>query len=620
MTPVQPQPENPFLGDFLVVRGGPEARVLLEALEHRGWPQRGRAADRGQCRQVSAELAVCWRGGAVFCDLGGTGGLGIYHPAPLSGRATLTPQAAHEELAEQWKREGTALPRFGGGFCSAFWDAPGARLRLLSDPFRSYPFYYFSGPRTFACATDLRLLLAARLFVAEVDPDALYHYLNFGYVPGPWTILKGVAKVPPGSSVEDSPRGLQIQSYWEPSYPEDITGQESLADALRDNVVATVSRYQPSPQPRWGTFLSGGTDSSTVAGILSRRVPEPLEAFSIVFGEQEFDERLYMGIAARRFGLAANLRQVDPAEAREALPEIIDAFDEPFGNASAIPTFFCATMAEARGVQVLMAGDGGDEIFGGNERYRKDKILGWYHRAPRLVKGAGELLARGVDGSQLHLANRIRNFVHRGSLGNPERFYSDDSFASEHFEALLTPDLRARLRPEASLDVVRDHFRRPAGAGELHRLMYVDLKMAIADCDLVKVTRASKRAGIAVSFPFLDPELVSYTGRLPPSCKVRGLEKRYLFRRALKSILPAEILAKRKHGFGLPFSVWLREEPEFLQLYRDAVLSERALARGYFNPGFIESLLAHHLAGQWDHGSHLYALLALELWHRAYFD
>jgi asparagine synthase (glutamine-hydrolysing) len=242
-----------------------------------------------------------------------------------------------------------------------------------------------------------------------------------------------------------------------------------------------------------------------------------------------------------------------------------------------------------------------------------------YHRS-RLLRGAGSTLSAGLRGVDNHLANRLKSFHRRGTLPNPDRFYQDDAFASDHYEELLSVDLRGKVGRDESLEVVRGHYGRSGAPTEIHRLMYLDLKMTISDSDLIKVTRASRMAGVAVLFPYLDADLVDFTGRLPGMWKVKGLDKRHLFKRAMQGILPDEILKKKKQGFGLPLSVWLRERSEFRDMLRDVVLSDRARGRGYFNLGFVEGLMDHHQRGAWDHGSRLFLLLMLELWHRAHVD
>jgi asparagine synthase (glutamine-hydrolysing) len=596
---------GPGFGDFL---------VLLRPVGAAGGPDLGAALPGGIVREVAPGLSVVSGGDVVLSHQGTRGGVGVYG---LGGHGT-TPADLHAALV-------AGIPDVGrlgvtGGFGLVAWDLAARKLWAASDIFRTQSLHWTLSSEGLAVATDLRLLLRSGLAARAVKPAALYHFLNFGYVPSPLTIVEGVQKLPPASLLEATLAAQAVTSYWEPSYPEDLRESEaSLAPALKDRIESVVSRYRPNGGVSWGTFLSGGTDSSSIAGILAR-TKRPVRSFSIGFDEGGYDELEYARIAAAHFSLEARTARVSAKEALELLPKVIEAFDEPFGNSSAIPTHACAAMARAEGCEVLVAGDGGDEIFGGNERYRKDRIYSLYHGAPGLLRGAARIGVASLGALRTRGANRLRNLVRRGSLRNPDRFFTDDSFAHDHFDALLSGDLKGRVRRDDSLDLVRRHYERSEGKSELHRLMSLDLRMAIADCDIVKVTRASRAAGVKVLYPYLDREIIDFTGRLPVKWKLRGLEKRYLFKRAMGDILPREILEKRKHGFGLPISVWFRTQEPYRELLRDTLLSKSALERGYFDPGFVKGVLDEHDRGAWDHGGTLFQLMALELWHRAEID
>jgi asparagine synthase (glutamine-hydrolysing) len=546
-------------------------------------------------------------GSGAVALLGGARALG----EPPDGLSALTRSLREDRLAAEHD-----------GYAIAAWDAGQGRVWAASDRFRHRVLHYVAGNGFLACASDLRLLLACGACERSVDPSALYHYLNFSYVPTPFALVRGVRKLPPASRLSSAGGEAAVRGYWDVPYPEDLDGSPAaLAGVLRDAIVSAVERHRPPQQEGWGCFLSGGTDSSSVAGVLAQQRPEvPVNCFSIGFAEPGYDELEYVEAATRHFGLRSHARRVGPEQALAAIPALLEAFDEPFGNSSAIATYACAAAAREAGATHLLAGDGGDEIFGGNERYRKDRILGWYYALPRPARAAGRLAARLLAGLDQRFLNRVVNFVERGSLPNPERFYSDDAFASEEFESLLAPDFRAQLRRESSLELLRGHFDAARARSEIHRLMYVDLKMAISDNDLVKVTRASAAAGVNVLFPLLDPALVEFTGRLPGELLVRALEKRFLFRRAMAPLLPRVILGKKKHGFGVPVSVWLRTQPAFRDWVRETLLARRAAERGYFVPRQVEALLERHLRGAWDHGGELYLLLMLELWLRAHVD
>jgi asparagine synthase (glutamine-hydrolysing) len=607
------------LGEFVVVVARRDAAAVdgTQRLVER-WPSPATPT----IARPAPGILVAHDGDACVVVEGQRGGVALVHE-PEAGGAAPEPATAAGQVLRDLLAGKPATGPLRARHAVVLWDGERRGVRAFTDAFRTYPVYYHAGPERIVCASDLRLVLAALAAAPAVDPGALYHYLNFGYIPSPHCAIAGVGKLEPGHALEIGPGGVARTPLRPMAYPEDLDSRDEagLVRELRDRIVANVRDYLPGPGASWGTFLSGGTDSSSIAGILAgARTGPPVDSFSIGFAESGFDEMSYSRLAAGRFGLRSHERVVGEADSLAAIPRLAAAFDEPFGNPSAIPTFYCADLARQAGKSLLVAGDGGDEIFGGNERYAKDQILGWYYRAAAPVHAAGALAAAALKPFDFHLGNRVRNMIRRGRMPNPDRFYSDDSFASDHFDELLTPGLRERIDRDASLQLQRDAFAGPERAGELHRLMYLDLRMTIAESDLVKVLRASRLAGIDVAFPYIDRQLVDYTGRLPQRYKVNGLEKRYLFKKAMADILPEEIRKKKKQGFGLPLSVWLRRGGPIRDLARDVVLSPRAMGRGYFEPAFVERLFERHERGSWDHSAELFRLTMLELWHRAHVD
>jgi asparagine synthase (glutamine-hydrolysing) len=269
-----------------------------------------------------------------------------------------------------------------------------------------------------------------------------------------------------------------------------------------------------------------------------------------------------------------------------------------------------------------MAGDGGDEIFGGNERYRTDQIFARYGRVPapirRLLEPVLGALPQGMPG----IIGKAQRYVRRANIPNPRRFYSYEFHVAQHASEMLEPGFLRTCVPDGPWQVLESHFGRVQARSELNRLMYLDLKLTIGDNDLFKVTRTAELGGVAVRFPFLSVPLVEFTGTLPPSFKVRGLEKRYLFRRTFRSLLAPETLAKEKHGFGVPTAEWLKRHPGMRELARDTLLSARTAQRGYFKAGVLEGLFAQHAADDKTpfYGDILWSLLMLELWHRRHAD
>jgi asparagine synthase (glutamine-hydrolysing) len=511
-----------------------------------------------------------------------------------------------------------------GRFAQVVWDPQERRVAALTDQLSTLSLYTLVRDDVLLVASDLRLLAASPWCTRTLDLTAVYHYLNFAAVPAPRTIFADIHRLEPSTRARWQPgQSAATEDRWfVQEYPEDLRGSDdALAEELRARMVATVQDYRPDDAQAWGCFLSGGTDSSSIVSILAQQAGRGrVKSFSIGFAEEGYDELGYARMAAEACGADPSFHSVSRAEAQASLTRIIDAYDQPFGNASAIPTLACVDLAHRSGVSMMLAGDGGDEIFGGNQRYAKDKVMEAWFAMPAPVKAVGRAVGDAVGGSSLHLLNRVENFFERASLPNPDRFYTDDSFASDHYEQLLRPEFRRAVERDASLDFMRRIYRLGRSGGPLHRVMRLDLMMAIAQNDLRKVDCAARLGGVSVRFPYLDPALVDYTGRLPERNKVRGLKKRYLFKRAMRGILPDEILRKKKQGFGLPIAVWMRQDAAFQQMVRETLFDARARSRGWWEPAFVERLMSEHEAGGWDHADYLWRLFILELWMRRYVD
>jgi asparagine synthase (glutamine-hydrolysing) len=606
-----------FVPPDFVVAVGDQVELLdgLRLADAAAWPSSAAGGSPVVEARPAPSVRV-WTRGSLVSSLERNGGIAAV-PRSIFAR----PGPARDDLA-RW-RNGRTWDSAGrpGRYAYVLWDDT-SRIYCCTDAFRTIALHFFQRAGMTLIASDLRLLLATGLVPAEVRLDAVFHYLNLSYVPAPLTPIKGVGKVPAGHALQGKAGAAVLHRYWDAVYPEDHPGSEhERAMDLRTRIVATVQGYRPPADQAWGTFLSGGTDSSSIAGILARQdARQPVHSFSIGFDEAGFDELGYARIAARHFGLESHARRVDEDAAVAAIPKLVQGFDEPFGNSSAIASYYCASLAAERRVTTLVAGDGGDEIFGGNERYRKDAIYQRYHGAPRALTAAAEAAAWALRGVDVRWANRVKNFVRRGTLPNPDRFYTDDAFASEHFESLLTSEFRREVGVHDTLRLVRETYARADARSELNRLLYLDLKLTIADNDVVKVVKSARLAGVDVVFPYLDRDLVEFTGRLPVRDKLRGRSKRYLFKRSMAHILPPAIIRKKKQGFGLPVGTWLRADGAYHQLVRDTLLSPRCIARGIVQPEFVLALLERHRHGAWNHSAEFHMLLMLELWLRATVD
>jgi asparagine synthase (glutamine-hydrolysing) len=369
------------------------------------------------------------------------------------------------------------------------------------------------------------------------------------------------------------------------------------------------------PAERIGAFLSGGTDSSTLAGMLAEAGGRPPDTYSIGFEADGFDEMSYARIAARHYGCHAHEYYVTPDDVVEAIPLIARAYDEPFGNASAVPTFCCARLARGDGKHLMIAGDGGDEIFGGNARYAKQKIFEWYRAIPApLRRSVLEPLAERIPGGQGPASLRkLQSYIRQARVPLPERLDAYSLIEREGAATVFDPEFLSGIDVQRPAELAREVYGRTTSDSPVDRMMHLDLKQTLADNDLRKVNRMCELAGLEVRYPMLDQDVVEFSGRLTPDQKVHGLRLRHFFKHALRDFLPPETIAKSKHGFGLPFGLWMRSHRRLGELGHESL---RAFAqRRWMRKEFIDRLVAAHES---DHATYygvtIWMVVMLEHW------
>ena len=543
--------------------------------------------------------------------------------APLKRPTTENARTA-ALLAALYHRLGSGfIAKLNGNFSLVLWDQRERKLLAAVDGFGVNRLVYFQNGRTLLIASRIDALLRTGEITPEVNPRAIANFMNFGVNLAPETAFENVRRLAPGTVLIAAESSTRIESFWNMRYG---AGTDSNEQRLCERLEATVeqavaAQAKNEPFAELGAFLSGGTDSSTVVGMMSRLGRGPVKTFSIGFEEERFNELGYAEITARKFQADHHTYRVSAADCFEALPQMVRFFDEPFANSSAIPTYFCARLAAQNGVGTLLAGDGGDELFGGNERYSTDKIFHAYQRVPRLlrkglVEPVVELLAmeRGPLG-------KAKRYIRRSNMPAIERFFSYSFLCAHHPEEVFEKDFLQDLRGYLVLDVPTRYYHEAPARDHLDRLLYVDVKITLGDSDLPKVTQMAEMAGIQTRFPFLDRAVADFSGCVPADLKVKGFEKRYLFKRAFRNLLPQEVLRKKKHGFGIPVAYWLKTDPRLREFSRDILFSSRALCRGYFRRSFLEDLIRLHEADDTTYyGDTLWSFLVLELWHRQFVD
>ena len=503
-----------------------------------------------------------------------------------------------------------AAARASGAFAVGLVNADGSTF-LAVDRFAIHSLCYTveNGRLRFAARADELAGHNARL-----APQALFDYLYFHAIPSPQTIFDGVHRLPPGHCAHFANGRLTVVPYWVPTF-EPALGTPSF-DGLRDEFRSLLQGSVASllDAGKAGCFLSGGTDSSTVAGMLSRASGGKASTYSIGFEAEGYDEMAYARIAAKHFATDHHEHYVTADDLVAAMPKVARYYDQPFGNSSAVPAYFCAAMAAQDGVTRILAGDGGDELFGGNTRYAKQRVFGWYQHLPQpLRSGVMEpLLRRSVLGS-LPLLRKAASYVEQARVPMPDRAQSYNLLLRLRPSDVLTPAFLAQVNTGAPLAHQQQTWNSARASNDLDRTLAYDWRYTLAETDLPKVCGTTALAGIGVGFPMLDPRLLAFSMRLPAAYKLRGLKLRWFFKEALRGFLPDEIIRKPKQGFGLPFGVWVVRHPALRQQCSEALAS--LATRGVVQPAFIRNLLDHHLnAHPHYYGEMVWILSMLEHW------
>jgi len=522
-------------------------------------------------------------------------------------------------IAKRYQEHGDAfVPALRGSFAIILYDHQTDTLKAWTDQFGVERLAYTETDHSLAVATDLNLL-SNNKGQRILNTAAIHEYLLYTCVPTPNTIYKEIFKLAPGHQLISRPT-VAAQPYWDLVYEESRAhvSEKALAARIRDGVRSAVEvslRNLDGQVP--GCFLSGGTDSSSVAGFVGQLSRRPPKTFSIGFDDPRYNEITYARIAAKRFSADHHEYFVKPDDILFVLQKTAPVYAEPFGNSSIVPTFYCARLAAEHGVTHLLAGDGGDELFGGNARYAHDRTFQLYGNIPSWIrKGVLEpVLPHVSNRTNLRLFNLAASYVRRSNVPVPDRYFSYSLLSGVPEKELFTDDFLSTVDGNP-LSAARNHFSSARAHSDLDRWLYLDLKITIADNDLRKVTATSRLAGVTPRYPFLNPELAELSGTIPPALKVRGKTLRYLFKKAMQDLLPEEIIKKSKHGFGLPYSVWLGDSKPLREFTFDVLGSPRCRQRGYFRPSLLEWLWSQYQSvHRGYYGEILWVLLMLELWH-----
>ncbi|WP_425257374.1 asparagine synthetase B family protein [Rubrivivax sp. RP6-9] len=448
---------------------------------------------------------------------------------------------------------------------------------------------------------------------AQLDPQALFDYLYFHVIPSPRTVHQGVHRLPPGHYALFRDGRLTVAPYWTPTFaPQRRPSFDDLREEFRGLLHQAVRRQLDGSRP--ACFLSGGTDSSTVAGLIGEVAGQPAATYSIGFEAEGYDEMAYARIAAQRYRTEHHEYYVTPADLVASIGKVAASYDQPFGNSSAVPAYHCALNAAGDGVTRLLAGDGGDELFGGNTRYATQRLFGFYQQVPQVVRrGLLEpFFSIGAVG-RMPLLKRGTGYIRQANTPLPGRMQAFNLLRRLGFGEVLTPAFLAQVDPANVMTQQQAVWDATGHVDEIDQHLAFDWRYTLAENDLPKVVGTAALAGVDVGFPLLDDDLLAFSMRLPPAYKLKGFTLRWFFKEALRGFLPDEIITKKKQGFGLPFGVWLlRDEP----LRRLASESLQAVTqRGVVQPQFVQRLLHEHLpSAPHYYGGIVWVLMMLEQW------
>jgi len=599
-----------------------EVRAMCRMMVHRGPDEEGvflgHGVGMGMRRLSIIDLAggqqpVSNEDGSVWVVFNGE----IYNYRELrqkltSSGHTLRSHSDTETIVHLYEDYGArCVDHLRGMFAFAIWDTRRRQLLLARDRLGIKPLYYAEIDGGIAFASELKPILQLRDVGRSLDWEALGHLFTFLATPPSRSIVAGVQKLEPGRvATVKAGAAPRIERYWDVAFePDERSTEEELVEELRGRLAESVRLHQISDVPL-GAFLSGGIDSSAVVATMARLTPGRVKTFAIGFAESEYDELCHARAVADRFGTEHHELVLRP-DVVSIAEDLAWYLDEPFGDTSAIPTYMVSKLA-AEHVTVVLTGDGGDELFAGYDKYVVESRERAYDQVPSAMR---QLL--GAVGRRMPAGMRGRRFLRHIALDGAAR-YVDASmmFRADELRRLFQPGALAEIAAHEPAGAALAHLQ-GMGGDWLSAIQYCDLNHYLPLDILTKVDRMTMAHSIEARPPLLDHELVEFAARIPARLRLRDGQTKHLLKRAMRGILPDDIIDRRKHGFAVPLAHWFRGE--LSGFARDLLLSDTCRGRGLFNASYIEHLLTLHERGR-DIDLQLWTLMSTELWCRRVLD
>ncbi len=511
-------------------------------------------------------------------------------------------------LAEGFRRYGrNVLERLYGEFGLCILKPDENYALLAIDRIGIRPLAYTFTTQELVFGSQIVSILVHPSVTSVIDPQGIFNYLYFHMVPSPGTIFQNIYKLQPGQFLEYNNGTTLQQFYWQLEYSEVQASKQELATQLHSELNRSVGACISDEIA--GTFLSGGLDSSTVTGIFQSLSRTQVDAYGIGFDAKGFDEMKYARTSAKHFGALLHEYYVTPEDILEAIPPMTAAYDEPFGNASAIPAYYCAKFARENGKTSLLAGDGGDEIFAGNARYAKQKIFDLYKHIPAILRTALiEPLATNLPPLQ-----KVKSYIEQSKVPMPERMETYNFLHRTSLSEIFDCEFLKQIDSEVPIEYLKEQYNRAGETPLVKKMLFLDHKFTLADNDLRKVNRMCELAGINVRYPLLRDSMMEFAASIPANILLHRFELRSFYRYAMKDFLANDTLNKSKHGFGLPFGLWMNEYTPLKEFAHDNLQNFKQ--RSILNTNYIDKIIDAQQSGHASYyGVFIWVLIMLEQW------
>ena len=521
---------------------------------------------------------------------------------------TLETQSDSEAIVHLYEDMGVeCLKELRGMFGLALWDSRRGQMLIARDRLGIKPLYYTEVGGKLVFGSEIKAVLEHPNVPRAMNPLAVDAYLTLEYVPGPLTMFEGIHKLMPGHYILADKNGIKIERYWDVEFGGSDLSEEEALSRLETILDETVASHLMADVPL-GALLSGGIDSACVVGLMSRHCSQPVRTFTVGFDVGgEFNELTYARMTAKVFGTEHH-ELVATCEDAKLLPQLVWHMDEPIADRAALPTYLVCKFAR-ESVKVVLTGEGSDEFFGGYPRYA------WFMRAKRLenatpgwIRAAALSAVRSVSGKRSGLARRADQLL--GRKNDVERHLAwISNQSSEQRDALYSPEFKRSVGEGIVRSAIEDYLQHEDG---LHGLMYLDIKTWLVDDVLMKMDKMSMAASLEARVPFLDHLLVEYAASLPPELKTRGMTTKYLLKKAVADLLPAEIVHRKKHPFDVPVAHWLRNG--LRGMAEEALIGDSSPLPRLFDREYMRWMLEEHCEGRGDFNRRIWSLMCLSSW------